>query len=67
MREVLRTFDIPLAPSEQVAEIIYEASAASVDAGLFNIARETTYLLVALTRDDIYNGVLRSLEDEPDR
>lgn len=67
VREVLRTFDIPLAPTEQVAEIIYEASAATVDAGLFRIARETTYLLVALTRDDIYNGVLRSLEDEPDR
>ena len=33
---------------------------------IFRAARELVYLLVALTRDDIYHGVLRSLEDEPD-
>ncbi len=57
---------IPIAPTEAVAEVIYEGAAAACDENLFRVARELAYLLVTLTRDDIYHGVLRSLEDEPD-
>ncbi|WP_321973407.1 hypothetical protein [Paratractidigestivibacter sp.] len=63
---IARAHRIPVAPSNDVAEVIYEAAAAACDENLFRPARELVYLLVALTRDDIYHGVLRSLEDEPD-
>ena len=63
---IARAHRIPIAPSEEVAEVLYEAAAAACDENLFRVARELVYLLVALTRDDIYHGVLRSLEDEPD-
>lgn len=63
---VARANGIPVAPSDAVAEVVYEAAAAACDENLFRVARELVYLLVALTRDDIYHGVLRSLEDEPD-
>ena len=64
--QALRTEGIPIAPTEEVSEVIYEAAVASTDENLFRVARECAYLLVSLTRDDIYHGVLRSLEDEPD-
>lgn len=63
---IARAHRIPIAPSDEVAEVLYEAAAAACDENLFRVARELVYLLVALTRDDIYHGVLRSLEDEPD-
>ena len=63
---IARAHNIPIAPSEDVAEVLYEGAAAACDENLFRAARELVYLLVALTRDDIYHGVLRSLEDEPD-
>ena len=63
---IARAHRIPIAPSKEVAEVLYEAAAAACDENLFRVARELVYLLVALTRDDIYHGVLRSLEDEPD-
>lgn len=64
---VARANHIPVAPTDAVAEVIYEAAAAACDENLFRVARELAYLLVCLTRDDIYHGVLRSIESEPDR
>jgi len=37
-----------------------------VDENLFIPGKELLFLVVALTRDDIDHGILRSLEDEPD-
>lgn len=64
--EALEEAHIPLVPTEELSEVLYEATAASVDENLFRVARECAYMLVSLTRDDIFHGVLRSLEDEPD-
>ena len=64
--QALRDEGIPIAPTEEVSEVLYEAAVAATDENLFRVARECAYLLVSLTRDDIYHGVLRSLEGEPD-
>lgn len=64
--EALAARGIPLAPSEEVLQVLEEGAAAAIDENLFRPGREMLYLLTALTRDDIDHGILRSLEDEPD-
>ena len=44
-----------------------EASRAAVDAELFGVSRDVVRSLCSVLRDDVLFGVLRSLEDEPDR
>lgn len=59
--------DIPLAPTEEVVGALLGAAQAAVDAERFDVARDVTRALCAAVRDDVTFGVLRSLEDEPDR
>lgn len=63
----LRGANIPVAPTEEVVSALAEAARASVDAEVFPVARDATRALAALVRDDVTFGVLRSLEEEPDR
>ena len=65
--DALAEAGIPAAPTEAVAEALLDAARAACDENLFRIAREALYLVVALTRDDVFHGMLRSLEGEPDR
>ena len=64
---VLLAAGIPLAPTEAVAGALLEGARAATDAELFGVARDLTRSLCALSRDDVTYGILRSLEDEPDR
>lgn len=64
---VLLAAGIPLAPTEAVTTALLEAARAATDAELFGVARDLVRSLVSLSRDDVTYGVLRSLEDEPDR
>lgn len=57
---------IPVAPTDEVVDALREAAAAAIDENLFIPGKELLFLVVALTRDDIDHGILRSLEDEPD-
>lgn len=57
---------IPLAPTDEVIEVLREGATAAIDENLFIPGKELLFLVVALTRDDIDHGILRSLEDEPD-
>lgn len=59
--------DIPLAPTERLVGALLEAARAAVDTEHFDVARDVTRALCAAVRDDVTFGVLRSLEDEPDR
>lgn len=59
--------NIPLAPTDEVGDALAEATVATMDMGLFGPARDLMRSLCALVRDDITFGVLRSLDDEPDR
>lgn len=66
-REALEDAGVPLGPAFEVSEALLESTRAAVDGELFPVARELLRNLCALTRDDILYGMLRSLEDEPDR
>lgn len=67
VERALRAEDIPLAPTEEVGTALMEASRAAVDAELFGVSRDVVRSLCSVLRDDVLFGVLRSLEDEPDR
>ena len=58
---------IPFAPTEEVGTALMEAAGASVDAERFGVARDVLRSLCSILRDDALFGVLRSIEDEPDR
>lgn len=59
--------DIPLAPTERVSEVFFEGLRASLDQEIFPVARDFMSNLGTMSRDDVYFGILRSLEDAPDR
>ena len=65
--DALRGAGIPLAPTMGVGEALLGAARSAVDAGVFWVARDLVKSLCSLFRDDVTFGVLRSLEDEPDR
>ena len=67
VERALRAEDIPLAPTEEVGTALMEASRAAVDAELFGVSRDVVRSLCSVLRDDVLFGVLRSLEEEPDR
>ena len=67
VERALRAEDIPLAPTEEVGEALLGASRSAVDAELFGVSRDVVRSLCSVMRDDVLYGVLRSLEDEPDR
>lgn len=64
---VLRAAGIPLAPTQEVSEALLGAARAALDAEVFPAARDLLRALCSLFRDDVTYGMLRSLEDEPDR
>lgn len=63
----LEAAEIPLAPTREVSDTFLEAARAAVDSELFGVARDLMKTLCAMSRDDVYFGMLRSLEDAPDR
>lgn len=65
--ELLAKHGIPLAPTREIGEIFFEGMRAALDAEIFPVARNFLITLGTMSRDDVFFGVLRSLEDEPDR
>lgn len=65
--DLLAKHDIPLAPTREIGEIFFEGMRAALDAEIFPVARSFLITLGTMSRDDVFFGVLRSLEDEPDR
>ena len=65
--EILRAHDIPVAPTDETAGIVYDCARASLDAEIFPVARNFIGLLGAFTGDDVIMNVIRSIEGEPDR
>lgn len=63
----LRGASIPIAPTDEVASVLLEGAKAALDEGVFPVARDLTRSLCKVLRDDVTFGVLRSIEDEPDR
>lgn len=59
-RELVRR-GIPLAPTEEVRDLLLDAAAASVDAGLFRVARSLLSQHAHYRPDDVLSGVMRSL------
>lgn len=64
--EVLESRGIPVAPPAKTTEALLEITAAALNEELFDVARDACTRLVSFTHDDIYYGVLRSIEREPD-
>jgi tetratricopeptide (TPR) repeat protein len=67
VRAALAARDIAIAPTEEVSDVFFEGMRASLDAEIFPVAREFMTILGLMTHDDVYYGMLRSIEDEPDR
>lgn len=67
IEELLEGRDIPVAPTQQVQDILRKGAEASLDAEVFPVAKSFANLLGALSGDDVLLGVVRSLEDVPDR
>lgn len=65
--ELLSRRDIPVAPTAEVQRIIREGVQASLDAEVFPVAKSFVNVMGALSGDDVVLGIVRSLEDEPDR
>lgn len=64
---VLESAGIPLAPTDEVVTAFFEAARAATDAQIWPVARDFLHVLAQMSRDDVYFGMFRSLEDEPDR
>lgn len=64
---LLEKHGIPLAPTQEMGDIFFEAMCASLDAEIFPVAKSFLQTFGSMQRDDVVFGVLRSLEDEPDR
>lgn len=65
LREILKTQDIPLAPTPEIKHFVYEGTKASIDAGLFGVARNFASFLGILASDDVVMGIIRSIEKDP--
>lgn len=66
VRAALAARNIAIAPTEEVSDVFFEGMRASLDAEIFPVAREFMTILGLMTHDDVYYGMLRSIEDEPD-
>lgn len=66
-RQALLEADVPLAPTDRVSEVFFEGLRTSLDQEIFPVARDFMSNLGTMSRDDVYFGILRSLEDAPDR
>jgi hypothetical protein len=67
IEDALTAQGIPIAPTEQTSEAFYDCARASLDAEIFPVARTFARIMAMFSGDDVITGVLRSLEDEPDR
>ena len=63
---LLQAHGIPVAPTKEVGEVFFEAMTAALDAEIFPVAKNFLLTLGTMSRDDVFFGVLRSIEDEPD-
>ena len=66
MISILIDANIPIAPTEPIADAFLSCMKASVDAEVFPVARNFVSILAGLYPDDVVFGILRSLETEPD-
>ena len=67
IEDALTAQGIAIAPTEQTSEVFYDCARASLDAEIFPVARTFARIMARFASDDVITGVLRSLEDEPDR
>lgn len=58
---------IPMAPTERILKTLLDCARASLDAELFPVARTFAHILGRFSGDDVITGLVRSIEDEPDR
>lgn len=65
LREILKTQDIPPAPTPEIKHFVYEGTKASIDAGLFGVAKNFASFLGILASDDVVMGIIRSIEKDP--
>lgn len=63
---VLEGAGVPLAPTGDVVNSLFEASVAAIDAEVFPVARELMHTIALLTHDDVMLDIYRSIENEPD-
>ncbi len=66
VREALAEQGIPLAPCDDVLEVLRETAVAAVDEEIFFVGKSALHFLCCLTNDDVEHAVLASLESEPD-
>lgn len=64
---MLQREGIPLAPTPRISALIRDSARAALDAEIFPAARDLTRILGAFSSDDVLNGIIRSMEREPDR
>jgi len=67
LRATLAAGGIPMAPTDEVSSVFFDAMRASMDAEIFPVAKNFMAELGSIARDDVYYGMFRSIEDEPDR
>lgn len=67
LRATLAASGVPMAPTDEVSSVFFDAMRASMDAEIFPVAKNFMAELGSISRDDVYFGMLRSIEDEPDR
>ena len=66
VHETLAEQGIPMAPCDDVIEVLRETAIAGIDEEVFWVGKSCLHFLRLLTNDDVESAVLRSLESEPD-
>lgn len=66
IEQILKEGNVPVAPTQQTAYILFEGATASVDAEIFPVARDLMSALIMITGDDVLRDIYASLEQEPD-
>ncbi len=67
LRATLSANGIPMAPTDEVSAVFFDAMRAATDAEIFPVAKNFMAILGSIAHDDVYYGMYRSIEDEPDR
>lgn len=65
IESILEAHNIPVAPTQETVSFLLEGTKEALNAELFGVARNFAKQLFGLTHDDVFIGIIRSIEASP--
>lgn len=65
IESILEAHNIPVAPTKETVSFLLEGTKEALNAELFGVARNFAKQLFGLTHDDVFIGIIRSIEASP--